>query len=219
MKEIIRKILLIVIYLIVVLIPKITNAVINESEMVNEYISIKEENTPFNYIKDEQYLIKDENDDGNIVLHLAEKNEISNETYETVINVINVLFGENATDYFKVMCPNLNQDIKMDGFTVEINPERTRIEKGIFNNQNFYQYKCLVRVTIDTNKVNDAVNKYISKNYSTNANINNTEAVLNVSEISKTGEETNVFLIVLYILVGTCSFALIVILLTRRKEK
>ena len=165
MKETIQKILLIIMCLIIVLTPKITNAAITDDEMVNEDISIKEENKFFNYIKDEQYLIKDENDNGNIVLHLAEKNEISNETYETVINAINVLLGKNATGYFKEMCPNLNQDIKIDGFTVEINPERTKIEKGIFNNENFYQYKCLVRVTIDTNKVNDVVNKYVSKDF------------------------------------------------------
>lgn len=218
MKETIQKILLIIMCLIIVLTPKITNAAITDDEMVNEDISIKEENKFFNYIKDEQYLIKDENDNGNIVLHLAEKNEISNETYETVINAINVLLGKNATGYFKEMCPNLNQDIKIDGFTVEINPERTKIEKGIFNNENFYQYKCLVRVTIDTNKVNDVVNKYVSNNGSTNADINNTKGVLNVSEMPKTGEEKEQILIIPSILIVLSIIGIFSLILTGKNK-
>ena len=220
MKETIKSIFFIIIVLAIILIPKITNAVITADEMVNDYISIKkDDDTPFSYIKDDQYLLKDKDDNGNIVLHLAEKNEISDDSYATIINSIDIIFGNNTTSYFKAMCPNFNKSTNIDGFNVEINPERTRIEKGIFNNENYYQYKCLIRITIDTTKLNDAVNKYMSKDNNTATNNTKETNVVasNITSMPRTGEEQDSDLFIAYTLIVLSIIGIITLIITRKK--
>ena len=221
MKETIKSIFFIIIVLAIMLIPKITNAVITADEIDNDFISIK--NDPINYVKDDQFLVKDNNDEGMIVIHLGEKNEINDETYESIVNIIEALLGNDAILYFKTICPNLNQDIRADGITIEINPEKTNSEKGLFSNPKFedrYQYKCLVRVTIDTSKVNDAVNKYMSKDNNTATNnIKETNVVAsNITSMPRTGEEQNSDLFIAYMLIVLAIIGIITLIITRKNK-
>ena len=103
--------------------------------------------------------------DGEYTLLVAEKGNLTENTYKSVLSILEVMFdNDKVIQHFKNNYPNISTgDKEFKGFNIKVNPkEKTQWEEN---------------------------------------------------------EETNVFLIVLYIIVGTCSIALIALLLTKRKRK
>lgn len=70
-----------------------------------------------------------------------------------------------------------------------------------------------------TLKIDNVSDKDISEENTQKDSETKVDNKLNIDTLPRTGEETNVFLIVLYIIVGTSSIALIALLLTKRKRK
>ena len=91
--------------------------------------------------------------DENNTLLVAEKNQLTDNTYKSILSLIEVMFDSSkAADYFKTNYSSLsigNKEFK--GFKVEVNPSKTEEEDMVPSNSEF------VRVTIDKELVKSAI--------------------------------------------------------------
>lgn len=133
-------------------------------------------------------------------------------------------FGERVMEYVNALYKDKQNMSDASG----INSFSLSIEK-----QDITETSCKLvsKLTINTDadfsKINGYTNEF--KNDSTNKDIpgENTqkdsetkaENELNIDTLPRTGKETNVFLSALYIIVATCSIALIALLLTKGKKE
>lgn len=127
--------------------------------------------------------------------------------------------SEGITGYglYNSACVEFNKD----------NNEITAVKSGVTNGYLYIgdDIKKTIYIKVDENtdnssseiitlKIDNVSNKDTQKDYE-----NKVENKLDTDTLPRTGEETNVFLIVLYIIVGICSIVLIALLLTRRRRK
>ncbi len=91
---------------------------------------------------------------GNIILYktsndtetkvsIMEKNFLTNDSYNSIISVITVMFNIEEAELFKSKYASISNN-SFDNYVIEVNPELSEIEKNIIGNEN---YK-LIRITI-----------------------------------------------------------------------
>lgn len=160
--------------------------------------------------------------EGEYTLLVAEKGNLTENTYKSVLSILEVMFdNDKVIQHFKNNYPNISTgDKEFKGFNIKVNPkEKTQREESLIPTDSGYEF---VRIVIDKSLAISSTNE-TEKVEGGTPNKDNTqtqvENKIDIDTLPRTGEETNVFLIILYILVGTCSFALIVLLLTKMKRK
>lgn len=138
--------------------------------------------------------------DGKNTLIVAEKDELTSNTYNSIISLITVMFEEEkVVTYFKNNYSSLNKDkVSFDGFVVEYEPVKTEDEEFMIGDSN---YK-FVRLTIDKEAAKNAALKVISNNRN--------EEIIN----PKTGIKN-------YIVFGICIIvvSIVSIIILNRKKK
>lgn len=160
--------------------------------------------------------------DGEYTLLVAEKGNLTENTYKSVLSILEVMFdNDKVIQYFKNNYPNISSgDKEFNGFSIKINPtDKTQFEESAIPSDSGYEF---VRIVIDKSLAISSTTE-TGKIESGTSNKDNTqiqvENKIDIDTLPRTGEEINGFLIVLCIIVGTCSIALIALLLTKRKRK
>ena len=174
--------------------------------------------------------------DGENILLVAEKNNITENTYKSILSIIEVMFASNkATDYFKTNYPNMSVGNKeFAGFKIEINPTKTEREEDLIPEYMGYKF---VRITINKSEASNAFtnsnnttetennenkavnneNKVENKVDNENKTANNTNNVANITVMPRTGKQQNPFLIILYIIITFAIIGMFTLIATRKK--
>lgn len=110
--------------------------------------------------------------DGENTLIIAEQNSLTDNTYKSILSIIEVMFDSSkASDYFKTNYSGISDGNKeFAGFKIEINPIKTEFEELLLPSDSGCEF---ARITIDKDLVNSAID----------GKINNTE---NKEEYKKT---------------------------------
>lgn len=160
--------------------------------------------------------------DGEYTLLVAEKGILTENTYKSILSILEVMFDNNKViEYFKNNYPNISSgDKEFNGFIIKVNPkDKTEWEKSLIPSDSGYEF---VRIVIDKSLVISSANeteKLEDEKLNKDNSQTKVENKLDLDILPRTGEEINEFLIVLYIIVGICSFGLIILLLIKRKRK
>lgn len=150
--------------------------------------------------------------DGENTLLVAEKENITENTYKSILSIIEVMFNSNkASNYFKSNYSAMSIGNKQfKGFKIEINPTKTEWEEKLIPADSGYQF---VRITIDKSEASKA----FTNSTSTTETVDNENKVANISIMPRTGEEQNPFLIILYILITVAIIGIFTLMVTRKK--
>ena len=116
------------------------------------------------------YINKSGYDGENTVL-VAEKNKLTDNSYKSILSVIEVMFdSKEAVNYFKNNYSSISSNKEFVGFKIEINPNKTDFEKSIIPDNSGYKF---LRITINKDKVNEEIKnknndnkKLMTTNYS-----------------------------------------------------
>ncbi len=96
--------------------------------------------------------------DGKYTLLIAEKGELTENTYKSLLSILEVMFeNDKVLDYFKKNYPNISSgDKEFDGFSIVVNPEeKTNWEEMLVPDDSGY---ILMRITIDKSLAISSVN-------------------------------------------------------------
>lgn len=95
--------------------------------------------------------------DGENTLLIAEKDNLTDNTYKSILSIIEVMFDSSkASDYFKTNYSGISVGNKeFTGFKIEINPTKTELEERLIPSNSGYKF---ARITIDKSLVNSAMN-------------------------------------------------------------
>ena len=151
--------------------------------------------------------------DGEYNLIVAEKGKLTENTYKSVLSILEVMFdNDKVIQYFKSNYQNISAgDKEFKGFSIKVNPkEKTQRDESLIYFDSGYEF---IRISINKSL---AISSAISNKDNNQIQVENK---IDIDILPRTGEEINGFLIVLYIIVGICSIALIILLLTKRKRK
>ena len=150
--------------------------------------------------------------DGENTLLVAEKNNITENTYKSILSIIEVMFDSNkASNYFKSNYSAMSIGNKQfKGFKIEINPTKTEWEKELIPEDSSYKF---VRITIDKSEASKA----FTNSNNTTETTNTENKVANISVMPRTGEQQNPFLIMLYILIVVAVIGIFTLIVTRKK--
>ena len=93
---------------------------------------------------------------GENTLLVAEKDNLTENTYKSILSIIEVMFESNkASDYFKANYSGMSVGNKeFAGIKIEINPTKTEMEEKLITSNSGYKF---ARITIDKNLVNSAI--------------------------------------------------------------
>ena len=93
---------------------------------------------------------------GENTLLIAEKDNLTENTYKSILSIIEVMFESNkASDYFKANYSGMSVGNKeFAGIKIEINPTKTEMEEKLITSNSGYKF---ARITIDKNLVNSAI--------------------------------------------------------------
>lgn len=155
--------------------------------------------------------------DGKYTLLVAEKGNLTENTYKSVLSILEVMFDDDKIiEQFKNEYPNLYVgDKEFNGFSIKVNPtDKTQWEESLIPSDSEYKF---IRISIDKSLVISSTAE-VERVEGEASNKENLQAQ-NLDILPRTGEETNGFLIVLYIIVGVCSVCLLALLLIKRKRK
>ncbi len=120
----------------------LSDSYIKTSDLVNETEFIKENDTyqkSLNNIIIEKTVLNNK-----IIISVYEKDNLTENTYKSLISFLTILFDENEATSFTNQYPVISTDTNFDKYTVEINPEPS--EKESLITANGYQF---IRVTIN----------------------------------------------------------------------
>ncbi len=97
-----------------------------------------------------------ENHNGEVTVLIAEKNNLTVNTYKSMLSILEVMFeSEKAVDYFKSNYPSgFTTNKEFQGFKIEINPTKTEFESNLLTDEN-YKY---ARIKINKAEVKSALN-------------------------------------------------------------
>lgn len=163
--------------------------------------------------------------DGQYTLIVAEKNELTENTYKSILSLLEVMFdSKEAVNYFKNNFSNLsvgNKDFK--GFKIELNPQKDEWEETLLGSDNTYKF---IRLTIDKNTTTDLLNisndndKPLNTMNHTSNNLqeNVTQITNSINKLPQTGKTFEIT-DALYLLCIVSSIALIAIILKSVKYK
>lgn len=128
--------------------------------------------------------------DGEYTLIVAEKNELTENTYKSILSILEVMFdSEEPVSYFQNNFPNLStSDKELQGIKVEINPQKNDWEETLLDSDDTYKF---VRLTIDKNSVIDSLN--IDNNNISNV-VTNTGIVTNNKQPINTNIINNIII-------------------------
>lgn len=120
--------------------------------------------------------------DNEMTVFIGEKKALTENTYKSILSMLQVMFdSENVVNYFKMNYPKISMENKeFTGFKVEINPEKTDMEKTVLGEGNKYSF---IRLTIDKETAIEAATA--TKTTVTN---NSNEVNQNITELPQTGE-------------------------------
>lgn len=93
---------------------------------------------------------------GENTLLIAEKEGLTNNTYKSILSIIEVMFeSSKVSDYFSSNYSGISVGNKeFTGFKIEINPTKTEFEEKLIPSDNGYKF---ARITIDKNLVNSSI--------------------------------------------------------------
>lgn len=100
---------------------------------------------------------------GENTLLVAEKNELTENSYNSILSIIEVMFDSSkAVDYFKTNYPGIsNEDKEFTGFKIEINPIKTEFEEELIPSDSGYKF---ARITINKSLVNSVIEGVAEEN-------------------------------------------------------
>lgn len=159
--------------------------------------------------------------DGEYTLLVAEKGNLTENTYKSVLSILEVMFNnDKVLDYFKNNYPNISSgDKEFKGFNIKVNPtDKTEWEENLIPSDSGYKF---MRITIDKELAissSTGTDKVENVTSDKNNSQTQTENKIDIDTLPRTGEEINVFLIVLYIVVGICSVALVTLVIMKKKR-
>ena len=154
--------------------------------------------------------------DGEYTLFVAEKGNLTENTYKSVLSILEVMFdNDKVIQHFKNNYPNISTgDKEFKGFSININPkEKTQWEESLIPSDSGFEF---VRIVIDKSV---AISSATKTGKVEDKNQTQVENEIDIDTLPRTGKKMNEFLVVLYTIIGTCNFALITLLLTKRKKK
>lgn len=149
-----------------------------------------------------------EYDDGENILLVAEKESLTENTYKSILSILEVMFdNDKVIEHFKNNYPSISSgDKEFNGFSIKVNPkDKTQFEESLIPSDSGYEF---VRIVI---------NKPLA--ISSTTETEKVENKIDLDTLPRTGTETNELLIVIYIIVGSCSIGLLTISLMKRKRK
>ena len=92
--------------------------------------------------------------DGDNTLIVAEKNELTENSYKSILSIIEVMFNsKDVVDYFKNNYPSVSSNKEFTGFKIEVNPTKSDFEESLFPDD---EYKFL-RITVNKEEVGNVV--------------------------------------------------------------
>lgn len=94
--------------------------------------------------------------DGENTLLIAEKDNLTDNTYKSILSIIEVMFDSSkASDYFKTNYSGISVGNKeFTGFKIEINPTKTEFEERLIPSDSGYKF---ARITINKDLTNSAI--------------------------------------------------------------
>ena len=121
--------------------------------------------------------------DGENTLLIAEKDNLTDNTYKSILSIIEVMFDSGkASDYFKTNYSGISVGNKeFTGFKIEINPIKTEFEEILIPSDSGYKF---ARITIDKSLVNSEIDE-------TNKNTENKEEDKKIDNDDNTNKESN----------------------------
>ena len=164
--------------------------------------------------------------DGENTLIIAEKNELTESAYKSVLSIIEVMFGDNkASEYFQTNYPEFGLDKEFTGIKIEVNPTKTEFEEDIVPEDSGYKF---ARITINKNLVISEINKneddpgtQMNEVENNTIIVNETNIAINTANITNTsdnntkvpsilpntGDSFKIFILAItFILVGVISY-------------
>lgn len=144
--------------------------------------------------------------DGDNTLLIAEKDELTNNSYKSILSILEVMFNsKDVVDYFKNNYSSISSDKEFTGFKIEVNPIKSDFEESLIPDDSGYKF---LRITINKDEVNNVVLG--------NSNVNNNE---NNKEDYQTTVNPQTG-IVEYIIAGACmlSVGLVTLVLMNNKN-
>lgn len=154
--------------------------------------------------------------DGKYTLLVAEKGNLTENTYKSVLSILKVMFNnDKVIENFKNNYPNISSGNKeFKGFSIKVNPtDKTEWEEKLLSSGSDYEF---VRISIDKQLAISSATQTDKVNSEGSSKVENK---LDIDELPRTGREIETSLIVLYIIVGICSIGLITIALMTKKRK
>ena len=94
--------------------------------------------------------------DDEAVIFVGEKGELTENAYKSILSILEVMFeGEEAANYFEENYSNISVgNEEFDGFIIEVNPEKSDMEKVVLGEDDTYQF---IRISIDKNMVSSII--------------------------------------------------------------
>lgn len=90
---------------------------------------------------------------GENTLLVAEKNELTKNTYNSILSIIEVMFeSQDVVDYFKNNYKSIGNNKEFTGVKIEVNPVKDDWENGLIPDDSGYKF---VRISIDKNDINE----------------------------------------------------------------
>lgn len=139
--------------------------------------------------------------DGENTLLIAEKENLTENTYKSILSIIEVMFDSSrASDYFKSNYSGISIGNKeFTGVKIEINPTKTEFESRLIPSDSGYKF---IRITIDKNMINTAINgtnkniEEVKKSDTTNkesdSSIKKQDNTLSSEKLPQTGVNMNI---------------------------
>lgn len=181
----------------------------------NMYIEVGDLENLKQYISGDGFAEKSKGDvylnksgyDGENTLLIAEKGDLTQNTYKSILSVLEVMFeSEKACDYFKPNFSDISVGNKeFTGFKIEVNPSKTEFEEKLIPDDRGYKF---IRITIDKNLAMEAIK------VDTNSNNNQSN-----EELPKAGIEFNYATALNIILVFACMSLVLIVLTSVFKKK
>lgn len=101
-------------------------------------------------------------DDNDITVFVGEKDKLTENTYKSIISILQVMFNQNEkiVNYFKENYSSISGDKEFNGFKIEVNPEKSDMEKTVLGEDNTYKF---IRITINKKLVSTTINETVVK--------------------------------------------------------
>lgn len=194
-------------------------------DLSNIYIEVKDLEDLKNFISGSGTAQKNKGDitfykDLNNTILVIEDNGLTQNSYKSLLSILEVMFdSDKVVNYFKENYSDLSVGNKeFNGFKIEVNPSKSEWEEKLMPLDNGYEF---VRITVNKDLVNNIINQNKTNDTTNTVTENKKEEANTITDfkvLPRTGEEINISLISLYIVVGISCIGLFVLIYNLKRN-